>query len=232
MIGMKLLIPIAIVGLLVNASLHAEAQKDDRSDQVDRLKRASEVFAEIMKAPDRGIPSDLLGRAECVAIVPGLIRGGFVVGGRYGKGIVMCRKGDRSWTAPLFLRIEGGSFGLLIGGQRIDLVMLVMNRRGMEKLIGDRFTIGVDASAAAGPVGRRVSGETDIRLTAEIFTYSRSRGLFAGVSLEGAVVRPDKDDNRAFYRRDVDARAILLEGTEPMPPEAKALSAALSRQSR
>lgn len=227
---MRLLVSTVLV-LFLASGFALGAKKGDRADEVKRLRRATEVFGEIMKTPDKGIPEELLDKAECITVVPGVIKGGFVIGGRYGKGVVMCRKPDKSWTAPSFLTIEGGSFGLQIGGQQIDLVMLIMNRRGMEKLIGDKFTIGADASAAAGPVGRHISAETDIKLAAEILTYSRSRGLFAGLTLNGAVVKQDKDDNRDFYRREVDAREILIEGTVPMPPEAKPLAAALSRQS-
>ena len=200
----------------------------ERADEVKRLNRATQVFKEIMRTPDKGIPSDLLDKAECIAIVPGLKKGGLGIGGRYGKGVVMCRKADRQWTAPSFLTIEGGSIGLQIGFQQIDLVMLVMNREGMEKLVGDKFTIGADASAAAGPVGRQASAETNIRLDAQILTYSRAKGLFAGVTINGAVVKQDKDDIRDFYGKEIDARQILFEGTVPMPREGRALAAALS----
>ncbi|MBI3652345.1 MAG: lipid-binding SYLF domain-containing protein [Acidobacteria bacterium] len=204
---------------------------DGRKDEVKRLKRATEVFSEIMKTPDKGIPNDLLDKAECVAIVPGLKKGGLGIGGRYGKGVVMCRMPGRKWSAPSFLTVEGGSVGLQIGFQQIDLVMLIMNRQGMDKLVGDKFTVGADASAAAGPVGRQASAETNIRLDAQILTYSRAKGLFAGITLNGAVVKQDTDDNRDFYGKPMDARAILFEGTVPMPAEAKPLAAALSLQS-
>ncbi len=199
----------------------------ERADEVQRLKRATEVFKEIMRIPEKGIPGDLLDKAECVAIVPGLKKGGLGIGGRYGKGVVMCRKSDRSWSAPSFLTVEGGSIGLQIGFQQIDLVMLVMNREGMEKLVGDKFTVGADASAAAGPVGRQASAETNIRMDAQILTYSRAKGLFAGVTLNGAVVKQDKDDNRDFYGKEIDARAILFDGSVPMPAEARPLASAL-----
>ncbi|HLG13337.1 MAG TPA: lipid-binding SYLF domain-containing protein [Blastocatellia bacterium] len=202
-----------------------------RDDAVKRLGRAGEVFTEIMAAPDAGIPEDLLDKSECIAIVPGITKGGFVVGARYGKGVVMCRKKDRSWTAPAFITVSGGSVGLQIGLQKVDLVMVIMNRHGMEQLIGDEFTIGADASAAAGPVGRQTSAETNIRLDAEILTYSRAKGLFAGVTLNGAVVKQDRDDNRAFYGKEMDAKTILIEGTVPIPEEAKSLAAALSWKS-
>jgi SH3 domain-containing YSC84-like protein 1 len=214
--------------LVVPAAL---AQGKERADEVQRLKRATEVFKEIMRIPEKGIPGDLLDKAECVAIVPGLKKGGLGIGARYGKGVVMCRKPDRSWSAPSFLTVEGGSVGLQIGFQQIDLVMLVMNREGMEKLVGDKFTVGADASAAAGPVGRQASAETNIRMDAQILTYSRAKGLFAGVTLNGAVVKQDKDDNRDFYGKEIDARAILFEGSVPMPAEARPLASALSWKS-
>lgn len=213
--------------LFVSASVLAS----DRSDEVKRLGRATEVFQNMMKTPDRGIPQDLLDKAECIAVVPGLKKGGLGIGGKYGKGLVMCRKKDRSWTAPSFLTIEGGSFGLQIGFEQIDVIMLIMNRNGIDKLIGDKFTIGADASAAAGPVGRQTAAQTNIRMDAEILTYSRAKGLFAGISLDGATLRQDKEDNRDFYGKDVDARKILLDGAVAMPSEARPLASALSWQS-
>jgi lipid-binding SYLF domain-containing protein len=226
------LMKLLLISLILSPALPAAslAQKE-RADELQRLRRATEVFREIMRTPDKGIPEDLLGRAECVAIVPGLKKGGLGIGGRYGKGVVMCRDQKRTWSAPSFLTIEGGSIGLQIGFQQIDLVMLVMNREGLEKLVGDQFTIGADASAAAGPVGRQASAETNIRLDAQILTYSRAKGLFAGVTLNGAVVKQDKDDNRDFYGKPMDARKILFEGEVPMPAEARPLAAALSWKS-
>ena len=175
--------------------------------------------------------ADLLDKCECVGIVPGLKKAGLGLGGKYGKGVLMCRKPDRSWTAPSFITIEGGSIGFQIGFTQIDVVMVMMNRKGVDKLIDDKFTLGADASAAAGPVGRQTSAQTNIRLDAEILTYSRAKGLFAGVSLEGATLRQDKDDNGDFYGREVDARKILLQGTVAMPPEARPLASALSWKS-
>jgi lipid-binding SYLF domain-containing protein len=203
----------------------------DRSDEIKRLRRARDVFSEIMNTPDKGIPVELLDKAECVAIVPGLSKGGLGLGGRYGKGVVMCRQSNGRWSAPSFLTIEGGSFGLQLGFEKVDLIMLVMNRRGMDQLIGDKFTVGADASAAAGPVGRHTSAETNIRMDAQILTYSRAKGLFGGVALDGAVVKQDRTDNRDFYGKEMDARDILLDAKVEMPPEAVPLSRALSRQS-
>ena len=224
---MKRFLPVS-VSLLFLVSSVAFA---DRGDVVKRLQRASEVFSEIMKTPDKGIPVDLLDKCECIGIVPGLKKGGLGIGGKYGKGAVMCRKPDRNWTAPAFITIEGGSVGLQIGFTQVDVVMLFMNRKGVDKLIGDKFTIGADASAAAGPVGRQASAQTNIRLDAEILTYSRAKGLFAGVALDGATLRPDKDDIRDFYGKDIDARKLLLEGSVAMPSEARPLASALSWQS-
>jgi lipid-binding SYLF domain-containing protein len=222
------LAPVLPVFLLIVSTAALSA---DRGDEVKRLQRATEVFSEIMKTPDKGIPADLLDKCECVGIVPGLKKGGLGIGGKYGKGLIMCRKPDRSWTAPSFITIEGGSVGLQIGFTQIDVVMLMMNRKGVEKLIEDKFTVGADASAAAGPVGRQTSAQTNIRMDAEILTYSRAKGLFAGVSLDGATLRADKDDNRDFYGKDVDARTILLDAKVEMPAEARPLASALSWQS-
>lgn len=222
--------PLLLLMLVVPAAF-ATQNKSERSDEVKRLARATEVFNEIMATPDNAIPEDLLAKAECIAIVPGLTKAALGIGGRYGKGVVMCRGANRNWNAPLFIRIEGGSAGFQIGVQKTDLVMLVMNRRGMDKLLGDKFTLGADASVAAGPVGRNATAQTNVRLDAEILGYSRTKGLFAGLSLEGATLRQDKDDNRDFYGKEIDSRALLLEGSVPLPPEARSLAAALSRKS-
>jgi lipid-binding SYLF domain-containing protein len=224
----SLFLPLLLLMFVVPAAF-AQTRKE-RSDESQRLSRATEVFTEIMNTPDNAIPEDLLGRAECVAIVPGLTKAALGIGGRYGKGIVMCRKPDKNWSAPLFIRIEGGSAGFQIGVQKTDLVMLVMNRRGMDKLLGDKFTLGADASVAAGPVGRNATAQTNVRLDAEILGYSRTKGLFAGLSLEGATLRQDKDDNRDFYGKEIDSRALLMEGSVPLPAEARPLAAALSRK--
>ncbi len=201
----------------------------DRAKEVQRLKESTEVFTEIMAIPEKAVPTELLDRAECIAIVPSMKKGGFVVGGHYGKGVVTCRNAARQWGPPSMLTVEGGSFGLQIGGQAIDLVMLIMNKKGRNFLVKDKFTLGADASAAAGPVGRAASAETDAAMRAEILTYSRARGLFAGVTLKGAVVKPDKDGNRDLYGREVPARTIL-DGGAPTPAEARPLLAALSRR--
>jgi lipid-binding SYLF domain-containing protein len=203
----------------------------DRADSVKRLQKASEVFSEIMRTPDKGVPEDLLDKCECIGIVPGLKKGGLGIGAKYGRGVIMCRKPDRAWTAPSFITIEGGSVGFQIGFSSIDVVMLFMNKKGVEKLIGDKFTVGADATAAAGPVGRQTAAQTNVRMDAEILTYSRAKGLFAGVALDGATLRQDKDDNKDFYGAETDARKILIEGTVPMPSEAQPLASALSIKS-
>ncbi|HEY7546909.1 MAG TPA: lipid-binding SYLF domain-containing protein [Blastocatellia bacterium] len=228
---MKLILKSSLLILVIVSAAAAQTNRKERADEVQRLNRAAQVFTEIMQTPDKAIPEDLLDKTECIAIVPGLKKGAFIVGARYGKGVVMCRRPNRRWSAPSFLTVEGGNIGFQIGGSSTDVVMLIMNKEGMNKLIGDKFTIGGDASAAAGPVGRRTSAETNIRLDAQILTYSRSKGLFAGISLDGSVVKQDKDDNRDFYGKEMDARTILFTDEVPIPAEAKSLAAALSRES-
>ncbi len=186
----------------------------DRDKVIDRLDAAGTVLDEIMAAPDKGIPQEILGSAECVAVVPSLLKGGFVVGGAYGRGVATCRT-PTGWSAPAFFRIEGGSFGFQIGGEAVDLVMLIMNERGMRNLLSSKFQVGVDASAAAGPVGRHAEGATDWKLRAQVLTYSRARGVFAGVTLKGNTVRADKSSTRDFYGRNVPFRTTLTGKIEP-----------------
>ncbi len=192
-----------------------------------RITEAASVLNEIMNAKDKGIPEDLLAKAQCVGVIPNLKRAGFIVGAKYGKGVVVCRT-EQGWSAPEVVRVEGGSIGFQIGAGETDVVFAVMNQRGMEKLMSDKFTVGADASAMAGPIGRTGEAQTDAMMHAEILSWSRSRGIFAGVSLEGATLRPDKDDNRALYGRDVTPREILT-GAVPPPPSANALYAELNR---
>jgi SH3 domain-containing YSC84-like protein 1 len=173
-----------------------------------RVEAAGTVLDEIQAAPDQRIPEEILGSAECVAVVPSLLNGGFVFGGRYGKGVASCRT-EKGWSAPAFFTIGGGSFGLQIGGQATDVVMLIMNKNGMDNLLSSKFKLGGDASAAAGPVGRHASADTDWKMRAEVLTYSRSRGLFAGLELSGAVIKQDKDSTRDFYGRMVPFRTSL-----------------------
>jgi len=172
------------------------------------IRESAAVLNEIMSAKDRGIPEDLLEKAKCVGIIPNLKRAGFIVGAKYGKGLVTCRV-NGGWSAPEFVRVEGGSIGLQIGAGETDVVFLVMNERGMNRLMEDKFTVGGDASVMAGPVGRSAEAETDAMMHAEILAWSRSRGIFAGISLEGATLRPDKDENRALYGPSATPREIL-----------------------
>jgi lipid-binding SYLF domain-containing protein len=173
-----------------------------------RIEAAGTILDEIQAAPDQRIPEEVLGSAECVAVVPSLLNGGFVFGGRYGKGVASCRT-PKGWSAPAFFTIGGGSFGLQIGGQATDLVMLIMNKGGMDNLLSSKFKLGADASAAAGPVGRHASADTDWKMRAEVLTYSRSRGLFAGLELAGAVIKQDKGSTREFYGRMVPFKTSL-----------------------
>lgn len=196
-----------------------------------RLRESSEVFNEIMSTPDKGIPQDLLDKAHCVVIIPGMKKGAFVIGGQYGRGFVACRNASGpGWGNPAAVRIEGGSFGFQIGASATDVVMLVMNKRGMDKLMNSKFTLGADASVAAGPVGRTAAAQTDANLTAEILAWSRSKGLFAGISLSGATLRPDRDEDRALYSKDVSTGDILT-GNLPAPAAAEPLTTALNKYS-
>ena len=196
-------------------------------DPQKRIRVSGEVLNEILDTKDRGIPEDLLGRAQCVGVIPNLKRAGFIVGAKYGKGVVVCRT-DSGWSAPSTVIVEGGSVGFQIGAGETDLVFIVMNHRGMDHLMADKFTIGGDASVMAGPIGRTGEAQTDAMMNAEILSYSRSRGVFAGVSLEGATLRPDHKDNREMYGRDVTQREILT-GATPRPAGADALYADLDR---
>jgi lipid-binding SYLF domain-containing protein len=200
-----------------NATTTATADgKAAKSEQVDRIQDAIEAFEAIMASPDKSIPQELLSKAECVVIVPGMKKGAFVVGAQYGKGYFSCRQGS-SWTPPATVRIEGGSVGFQIGAQETDVIMLVMNEQGKERLLQNQFTLGADASVAAGPVGREAQAATDAYMTAEILAWSRSRGVFAGVSLEGATLREDVDSNAALYGKPVTSRDIVSGAVQPTP---------------
>lgn len=194
------------------------------NDAPKRLDAAADVMTEIMSTPDKGIPQDLLEKAECIVIVPGLKKGAFIVGAKYGKGFMMCRKAGVGWSAPGSIRVEGGSVGFQIGGSETDVVLLVMNQGGAKKLLESKFTVGADANAALGPVGRDSSAETDAQMHAEILTYSRSRGIFAGVSLQGATLRPDEDWNRELYGKAISNKDIVLGDTAPPAAAARLLS--------
>ena len=182
---------------------------DETSKAVERVQSAGTVLNEIENAPDKGIPEEVLGSADCVAVVPSLLKGGFIVGARYGRGVASCRNA-KGWSAPAFFSVEGGSFGFQIGGQAVDLVMLIMNKQGMDNLLSSKFQLGADASVAAGPVGRHAAADTDWKMRAQVLTYSRARGVFAGISLAGARIRQDKDSTREFYGRMVPFKTSLL----------------------
>ena len=205
----------------------AATENADQSKAVERVKAASEVINDIMATPDRAIPEEVMSSAKCVAVVPSMLKAGFVFGGRYGRGVASCRT-PKGWSAPAFFTVKGGSFGLQIGGQAVDLIMLVMNDDGMKNLLSSKFQIGADASAAAGPVGRQASGDTDWKMRAQILTYSRARGVFAGVTLNGAVVKQDKSSTREFYGRMVPFRTSLT-GEIQAPGAAYPLLASLSK---
>ena len=182
--------------------------KENKTAQ--RLDDAATVITEIMDTPDKGIPQELLEKAQCVVVVPGLKKGAFILGGKYGKGVVTCRKsGGTGWTAPASIRVEGGSVGFQIGGAESDVVMLVMNERGMQKLMQSKFTLGGEGEVAAGPVGRNATAQTDALMHAEMLSWSRSRGIFAGISLQGATLRQDLDDNKELYGKAYETKDIL-----------------------
>ncbi|MBI4903146.1 MAG: lipid-binding SYLF domain-containing protein [Acidobacteria bacterium] len=198
----------------------------------DRLEEAKVVLEEIMRSGDSAIPESLLKQAHCVAVVPGAKQGGFIVGAKFGKGFLTCRDRDgRGWSAPANLRVEGGSIGLQIGGGETDLVLLVMNESGADRLMRSEFKVGGEASAMAGPVGRSISAETDALMRAEMLSYSRSRGLFAGVSLQGSTLREDRDANRALYGVALHTPQIVRERKASVPPAAQPLVALLGTYS-
>src|SRR5512146_833545 len=194
---------------------------------MERVADAGTILKEIMSAPDSGIPDDVLGSAKCVAVVPSYMKGAFVVGAAYGKGLASCRTAN-GWSAPAFFRVEGGSVGFQAGAQAVDLIMLIMNDSGMRNLLASKFKLGADASVAAGPVGRHAEGSTDWKMRAQVLTYSRSRGVFAGITLNGNVVKQDRDDTRAFYGRMVPFRT-LLNGLLAAPEDAQPFLTALNQ---
>src|ERR1700758_101755 len=190
------------------------ADEAKESKAVDRVQAAADVLNEIQGAPDSGIPQEILGSAECVAVVPSMLKGGFIVGAKYGRGLASCRTA-KGWSAPAFFMVTGGSFGFQIGGQAVDLVMLIMNNDGMQHLLSSKVALGADASVAAGPGGRHAEGNTDWKMRAQVLTYSRARGIFAGATLNGAVLKQDKDSTRDFYGHMVTFKAALTGEVEP-----------------
>jgi lipid-binding SYLF domain-containing protein len=216
-----LLVSVAGLGLVL------PALASDRSDDIERIRKATQVFQEIMRTPDKGLPQELLETAKCVAIVPGEEKAAFIFGANYGKGLATCRTAH-GWSAPMFLAVGGGSVGFQIGGSFNDVVMLFMNDHALQSLLSDKFKIGADASVAAGPVGRHVAAGTDIKLNAEILTYSRSKGAFAGVSLDGAVVQADHSGDKAMYGPNV-TRQEILNGKVAVPALARGLLEEIAR---
>ena len=208
-------ISVAGLGLLL------PALASDREDDIGRIEKSARVFHEIMTTPDKGIPRDLLEKAKCVAIIPGEEKAAFIFGGNYGRGLATCRTAN-GWSAPMFVAVGGGSVGFQIGGSFTDVVMLFMNDHALQSLMGDKFKIGADATVAAGPVGRQAAAGTDIRLNAEILSYSRSKGVFAGASVDGAVVQADKSGDKAMYGSNVIRREIL-HGKVAVPEPAQSL---------
>jgi SH3 domain-containing YSC84-like protein 1 len=216
-----------LLALALLATLPAVASASDRDDDISRIQSATRVFHEIMNTPDKGIPQELLENAKCIAIVPGSVKFAFVLGGEYGRGLATCQTAH-GWSAPVFLAVEGGSVGYQIGGSSTDLVLLFMNDRALQHLLTDKFKLGADASVAAGPVGRHASANTDIAMHAEILSYSRSRGVFAGVSLSGTVVHLDKGSNEAMYGANV-SRQGIIDGQVPVPAATHPLLSEISR---
>ena len=210
---MKRFLLLTLVLSLCSLSFAADEPAKE-SKATDRVQAAADVLNEIQAAPDAGIPQEVLGAAECVAVVPSMLKGGFIVGAKYGRGLASCRT-PKGWSTPAFFVVAGGSFGFQIGGQAVDLVMLIMNENGMKHLLSSEFALGADASVAAGPVGRHAEGATDWKMRAEVLTYSRARGLFAGVTLNGAQIKQDKDSTREFYGRMVPFKTALTGEIDP-----------------
>jgi lipid-binding SYLF domain-containing protein len=220
---------ISIVLALTLSSLTPMAMAKEDADQ--RLNAAADVLTDMMNASDKGIPQDLINKSTCVVVVPGLKKGAFIIGGKYGKGFVLCRRASGAgWTAPAAIRVEGGSVGFQIGGSEQDVILLVMNRAGMDRLLKDKFTVGGEGTVAAGPLGRDASAQTDAAMRAEMLSYSRSRGVFAGISLQGATLRPDDDSDAELYGKKITNKEILA-GDVPAPAAAAKLESMLNKTS-
>lgn len=203
----------------------------DMKDEIEQSQKASKVFNEIMDAPDKAIPQDILDRAECVAVFPDVIKAGFIIGGRGGRGVASCRTGN-SWSAPVYFNLGGGSFGLQIGAESTDFILLFMNKNGVNSLLKSKFEIGGEASAAAGPVGRTAAASTDARLDAQILSYSRSKGLFAGLELKGAVISIDEADMRDAYGKEVSPKMVLMENKGTAEPGIRSFPNTLTKYSK
>jgi lipid-binding SYLF domain-containing protein len=224
---MKKLMLLAVICGLCSMSW---AQGEGHQDAVDRLTKAGQVLNEIMNTPDKGIPQEVFENAKCIAVVPNMFKAAFVFGGKHGRGVATCRTAGGGWSAPAFISVGGGSWGLQIGAESIDLVMTVMNDRGMQHMLANKFQVGADAAASAGPVGRHASAGTDWKADSEILTYSRAKGLFAGISLTGAVVQQDDDSTKTIYGRMIHQRTILS-GKVATPRVAQSFMAAVKHGS-
>jgi lipid-binding SYLF domain-containing protein len=221
---MRRIIAAALLGALAATPLSAALS----TSEVKRIEEASTVLKELHAAPDQDVPLDLWAKASCVMVIPGLKKAAFIVGGEYGKGLMSCRRGA-TWSPPVFMRLGKGSWGLQFGAQSIDLVLLIMNDQGIEKLLKNRVSLGAEASVAAGPVGRDARAATDVQLKAEILSYSRTQGVFAGVNLSGGVLRDDEDDNADLYGKGISAKEILLGERIQLPGVARPFVDALNR---
>ncbi len=215
------------VAVLLTTSVLAQGRMKDEKNQ---SQKAAEVFREIMDIPDKEIPREILDKAECVAVFPQVVKAGFIVGGQGGRGVASCRT-STGWSAPAYFNLGGGSFGLQIGAQATDFVLLFMNKGGMQSLLSNDFTLGADASVAAGPVGRQAGASTDLKMDAQILSYSRSKGLFAGLELKGVVIKPDKDDMRDVYGKGVTAKEVLQDNKVTAPEMVAAFPNTLGRYS-
>jgi lipid-binding SYLF domain-containing protein len=219
------------IAVLITFAAGSIAYPKEKDKIAERLDDAVTVITEIMETPDKGIPQDLLDKSQCIVIVPGLKKGALIIGGKYGKGFVSCRKhGGQGWGAPAAIRVEGGSVGFQLGGSESDVVMLIMNERGMQKLMSSKFTLGGEGEVAAGPVGRDATAQTDAFMRAEILSWSRSRGVFAGISLQGATLRQDLDDNNDLYGKAYENKEIL-DGNLGVPAKASKLISLLDKYS-
>jgi SH3 domain-containing YSC84-like protein 1 len=226
---MKAMKTLYVLALMAALAIPAHAQ----SKEQDRVENAGSVIKEIMDIPD-DIPQNVIDKADCVVVLPSVLKAAFIVGASYGRGVMTCRSGDNMrgpWGAPTMMALEGGSFGLQLGGQATDFVLLLMSERSASSILTSKVKLGGDASAAAGPVGRNASAETDVTFRAEILTYSRARGLFAGISLTGSTLRPDNNANESLYGKKIDARDIVMKGAVPPPPSAQLLLQTLNQHS-
>jgi lipid-binding SYLF domain-containing protein len=226
----SLTVSVVLLGLVF---LSTPLKADDKEHDEDRLRNAGQVLKEIMNIPD-DIPQNLIDKADCVVVIPTVLKAAFIVGGSYGRGAMTCRSGENMegpWGAPTMMALEGGSFGFQIGAQATDFVLLIMNKDGASSILSSKVKLGADASAAAGPVGRDAEADTDVAMRAEVLTYSRARGLFAGISLEGSTLRPDEDANERIYGQKLPSKDIALHGAVPIPPSAKLLTSTLNQRS-